>query len=82
MCRIMSVPHSPSPDWAVSKLETFMQHNDDPIALEAVLELLAACCASKSEDKFKHEAAWAAIDHGYCGTDDCKRSARRYFAAA
>lgn len=78
----MSIPHSPTPDWALQRIRTIVDNNDEPEVLEAVLELLAAVCASETQDRFKYEAAWTAIDYGYCKTDDCKASARRYFAAA
>lgn len=77
----MSIPHSPTPDWAAGKIQTVID-NSEPEALEAALELLAAVCPTEDQDKFKHEAAWAAIDLGYQHTEDCKRSARRHFSAA
>jgi hypothetical protein len=78
----MCIPHSPTPEWAVSKIRTIIDNNDEPQVLEAVLELVAGLCATELQDKFKFEAAWAAIDEGYCKTEDCKQSARRYFTAA
>lgn len=77
----MPVPHSPTPDWAVSKMRTLIE-NADPEVLEVALELIAGVCPTEDQDKFKHEAAWAAIDIGYHHIDDCRRSARRYFSAA
>lgn len=77
----MSVPHSPTPDWAVSKVKA-LADNTDPEVLEVALELLSALCPSEEQDKFKYEAAWAAIDEGYHYLDDCRASARRYFSAA
>lgn len=78
----MTIPRSPTPDWAVSKIKTLIDNCDEPEALESVLEVLAAVCATADQDKFKHEAAWAAIDEGYHYLEDCKQSARRYFSAA
>lgn len=78
----MSIPRSPTPDWAVSKIKTLIENCDEPEALEAALELVAAVCCAEDQDKFKHEAAWAALNYGYCLTDDCKQSSRRYFTAA
>lgn len=77
----MTIPRSPTPDWATSRIQTLVE-NCEPEVLEAALELLAAICPDANQDKFKHEAAWAAIDTGYHHLEDCKRSARRYFSAA
>lgn len=82
MCIPMSIPHSPTPDWALERIKVFINNNDEPEVLEAILELIAAVCASEAQDKFKYEAAWAAIDYGYCRTDDCKQQARKHYAAA
>lgn len=78
----MTIPRSPTPGWAEEKIRTLLENNDEPEVLEAVLELLAAIAPTKEQDKFKHEAAWAAIDLGYCRTEDCRASSRRYFSAA
>lgn len=77
----MSIPRSPTPDWAVNKIKT-LRDNCEPEGFEAALELVAAVCPTVDQDKFKYEAAWAAIDEGYHYLEDCKHSARRYFSAA
>lgn len=78
----MAIPHSPTPEWALSKLQTVIDNTDETEAIEAVCELLAALCPTEEQDKFKFEAAWTAIDCGYSRLEDCKDSARRYFSAA
>lgn len=78
----MAIPHSPTPDWATEKIRTLINSNDDPEVLIAVLELLAAVAPTRDQDKFKYEAAWAAIDEGYTRTEACRQSSRRYFSAA
>jgi hypothetical protein len=55
---------------------------DDPDMLDALLELLAVVAPTEEEEKYKHEMAWAAIDHGYKRTDDCRKSGRRYLGVA
>lgn len=77
----MNIPHSPTPDWAVSKFK-ILKDNCEPEGLEAALELLAAVCPTEDQDKFKHEAAWAVLTEGYHDLEDCRESARRYFSAA
>lgn len=76
------IPQSPTPDWAVTKFRQVINDIDDPETLDAALELLAALAPTKEQDKFKYEAAWAAIDFGYCRTTDLHKSAQRYLGVA
>lgn len=78
----MTMPHSLTPDWARSKLRPLIEEGVDPEVFEGVLELLAAVAPTQDQDKFKHEAAWAAIDYGYCETEDCRLSSRKHFGIA
>jgi hypothetical protein len=77
----MMMPHTPTPDWAISCMERIMK-SDDPDQLDALLELLAAIAPTEGEEKYKHEIAWAAIDHGYKRTEHCRKSGRRYLGVA
>lgn len=74
--------HSPTPDWAVSKIKTALDNSDEPEGLDAILELLAAVAPTQEQDKFKYEAAWAAIEYGYKRTSDVKLAARKYLGVA
>lgn len=76
------VPQSPTPDWAVEKFRKVIDDIDDPEVLDAALELLAALAPTKEQDKFKHEAAWAAITDGYSRTADVRVAAERYLGIA
>lgn len=78
----MLTSHSPTPDWAVAKIKTVLNETDDPEAVDAMLELLAAVAPTPEQDKFKHEAAWAAIEYGYTKTADVRIAARRYLGVA
>jgi len=75
------IPQSPTSDWAKSRIDVIVPR-DDPEALDALLELLAAVAPTQEEEKYKHELAWAAIDHGYKRTKDCCDSCRRYLGIA
>jgi hypothetical protein len=75
------MPHSPTPDWARSRIDLIVP-SDDPRALDALLELLAAIAPTVEEEKYKNELACAAIDHGYKRTEDCRLSGRRYLGMA
>lgn len=75
-------PHAPSPDWARQRIDTILNDTDDPEVLDALLELLAALAPTEDQDKFKHEAAWAAIERGYFRTEDARLAARRYLGVA
>jgi hypothetical protein len=76
------IPQSPTPEWAVSTVRKYIDDIDEPEALYAALELLAAVAPSKDQDKFKHEAAWAAIEYGYKRTSDVRVAAKRYLEIA
>lgn len=78
----MTSHSSPTPDWAVSKVEVILEHVDEPEVIDALMELLAFLCATQEQDKFKHEAAWAAIECGYKRTADLHIAARRYLGIA
>lgn len=68
------IPHAPTPEWAVSKMKVVTRYGD-PELIEAVMELVATVAADKESDKFKNEAAWAAIDHGFSKSPDALRKA-------
>lgn len=75
------VPHTPTPEWAVSCMELVLQYGD-PALTNAVMELVAGTSASETEDKFKHEAAWAAIDHGFAKSPELRVAAKRHLGVA
>jgi hypothetical protein len=75
------IPHAPTPDWAKSRIDLIVPR-DDPKALDALLELLAAIAPTQDEEKYKHEIAWAAIAHGYKKTQDCYEACQRYLGVA
>lgn len=79
---MVMVPQSPTPDWAVEKFRKLIDDINEPEALDAALELLAAVAPTREQDKFKHEAAWAAIQYGYCKTSDVRAAAERYLGIA
>ena len=76
------VPQSPTPEWAVSTVREYIDDIDDPRALDVALAILAAVAPTKEQDKFKHEAAWAAIIYGYKRTADVREAAKRYLGIA
>jgi hypothetical protein len=55
---------------------------DDPELMDAVLHLVAGVAADKDSDKFKHEAAWAAIDYGFTKTAGLRKAAQDYLGVA
>lgn len=69
--------HEATPDWAESCIDRILT-GDDPDQLNALLELLAAIAPTFTEEKYKHEIAWAAIHYGYKKTEHCRDSCRRY----
>lgn len=75
------VPHTPTPEWAVSHMDRVLQYGD-PDLTRSVMELLAGTSANQDEDKFKHEAAWAAIDHGFAKSPELRDAAKRYLGVA
>lgn len=75
------VPHSLTPDWAVSCVKRIIK-TDDPDQLDALLELLAGIAPTEEEEKYKYDVAWAAIDFAYQGTADCHISCRQYLGVA
>ena len=75
------LPHAPTPEWAVSCMDRILKY-DDADLLDAVLELLATVASDKDADKFKYEAAWAAIDYGFTKTEGLRPAARRYLGVA
>lgn len=77
----MNTPQSLSPDWAITCVDRIIK-DDDPDQLDALLELLAGVAPTEEQDKYKHEAAWAAIEHGYKQTRDLPRAARAYLGIA
>jgi hypothetical protein len=68
---------SPSPEWAVALMDKIIP-TDDQEALQALLELLAGIAPTSEEEKYKHDAALAAIDYGYRKTVDCDNACARY----
>lgn len=74
--------HAPTPDWVVEQLDLIFQYAEDPEVVDALIRLLAALAPSEEQDKFKHEAAWAGIVHGYKKTPDVHDAARRYLGIA
>lgn len=75
------IPERPSPEWAINCLDRILT-TDDPDVLEAVLELLAGLVPTETENKYKYDAACAAIDYGYSKTEHCRRSGRQYLGLA
>jgi len=73
---------SPTPDWAVSKVKRILEDVDEPEVADAIIHLLAAVAPTQEQDKFKHEAAWAAIDYGFTKTSELRNAARRYLGIA
>lgn len=74
-------PHHPTPEWAVACLDRILK-TDDPDALDALLVLLVGLAPTEEEERFKHDAAWAAIEYGYRKTGDCDESCRKYVGLA
>lgn len=74
-------PHKPTPDWATDCMKRIVDKYDDPDLLDAALELLAGVIDQEG-DKYRNEAAWAAIEYGYTKTKDFELQARRYVGAA
>jgi hypothetical protein len=58
------IPQSPTPERAIHCMSRILKY-DDPDVVDAVMELLASVAASKEGDKFRYEAAWAAIDYAF-----------------
>lgn len=75
------IPLHPTPEWAVSCIDRIAKY-DDPDLLDAVLELLATVSSDKESDKFKYEAAWAAIDYGFTKTAGVRKAAQVYLGIA
>lgn len=75
-------PQTLTPDWAVSKVKRILADADEPEVVDAIIELLAAVAPTQEQDKFKYEAAWAAIEYGYTQTADVHIAARRYLGVA
>lgn len=63
-------------------MDVIFQYAEDPEVIDAIIGLLAALTPTEEQDKFKHEAAWAAIVHGYKKTRDVHDAARRYLGIA
>lgn len=74
-------PHSLSPDWAISCFDRIVKDHD-PDAVDALMELLAGIAPTEEQDKYKCDAAWAAIYHGYKQSGDLTRAAREYLGVA
>lgn len=75
----MSIPHSPTPEWAVSCMERIVKL-DDPDVLDAVLDLLVGVSGLNDKERLqpahlaiRDDAAMAAIDFGYRRTETCER---------
>lgn len=75
------VPHTPTPAWIESCMDRITK-GYDPDALDALLDLLATIAPTEDEEKYKHELAWIAIQHGYRQTEDCSKSCYRYLGVA
>lgn len=71
-------PHSLSPDWAVSRMEIITKY-DDPILLDAVMELLAGVYDTRGD---KGDCAQAALEYGYRKTADCQKHCDDYLSIA
>lgn len=82
------VPHTPSPDWAISCMERISKF-DDPDVLEAALELVVGLTGLNDKERdlpdhlaIRDDAARAAADFGYRKTSDCDRHCEEYLGIA
>jgi hypothetical protein len=70
------IPQSPTPERAVHCMKRILKYDDQDV-LDAVMELLGTVAANQESDKFKHEAAWAAIDYAFTQNAVAVRKASR-----
>jgi len=71
------IPQNPSPAWAEECIDRIIKGHD-PDQIDALMGLLAVVSPTETEEKYKHEIAWAAISHAYKHTDDFYESCRRH----
>lgn len=74
-------PHAPTPEWAIASVDRITA-SGDPDQLDALLMLLAGIAPTEEQDRYKCDAAWAAIEYGYTKTQDCANACRRYLGVA
>lgn len=76
------IPQSPTPERAVKCMKHVAKYGDQEL-LDAVMELIATVAPDKDSDKFKYEAAWAAIDYGFTQSPSAvRKAAQEYLGVA
>lgn len=80
----MSIPHSLTPDWAVSCMKRIMKF-DDPEVLSAALDLVVGLSGLNDPDRLdashvalRDDAARAAAHFGYGETEECYQHCEDY----
>lgn len=75
------IPKDPTPEWAIECMQVVSEFGD-PDLLDAVMSLVCGVAPSQKQDKFKHAAAWAAIDYGFARSPELRKAAERYLGVA
>lgn len=73
---------TPSPERTTQLMKKIIDKYDDPELRDAAMQLVAEVAPTEDENKFKHEAAWAAIEYAYTKTTDLAVSCKRYLGVA